>query len=250
MAHSVESTIDDPVLVERRRSQIVAAATILFASQGFYKTTIKEIAKKAGVSAGLVYQYVREKEDVLLLVLLGVVEAYQREIPLAVEGIDDPLDRLTATISAYCRVIDRHRAATVLAYRSTKSLPPDNRALIQQAELETNELISGPIRACIKAGYLRKLDIDVVTYHVVMVAHAWALKSWTLRTKMTVDHYIDANIDLMFSGMLTAAGQERFSAARGRAPTQSAKSAAKPAAKRQLEGTPPRPAGRVRRVAP
>lgn len=236
MLHSVESTIDDPVLVEKRRAQIVAAATTLFASQGFYKTTIKEIAKKAGVSAGLVYQYVREKEDVLLLVLLGVVEAYQREIPLATEGVDDPLDRLAATISAYCRVIDRHRAATVLAYRSTKSLPPENRALIQKAEIETNRLIAGPIKDCIKAGYLRKVDLDVATYHVVMAAHAWALKSWNLKTRMTVEQYIDANIDLMFSGMLTEAGQERYRAIRGSKPARTARPTASP---RRKGTTPP-----------
>lgn len=210
MADVVKSQIDDPVLVERRRSQIVAAATSLFASQGFYKTTIKEIADKAGVSAGLVYQYVREKDDVLLLVLIGVVEAYAKEIPAAVEGIDDPMDRLIATISAYCEIIDRLSAATVLAYRSTKSLPPKKRAIVQQGELETNKLISEPIKACIKAGYLRKVNVDIATYQIVMAAHTWALKSWNLRAKMTVQQYIEATIDIMFSGLLTEAGQQKY----------------------------------------
>lgn len=210
VTHFVESMIDDPVLVEKRRAQIVAAATTLFATQGFYRTTIKEIAKKAGVSAGLVYQYVREKEDVLLLVLLGVVDAYAREIPLAIEGIDDPLARLTAAISAYCQVIERHRAATVLAYRSTKSLAPEKRAIIQRREIETNQLIASAISACINAGYVRKIDLDVATYQIVMVAHAWALKSWYFKTRMSVDEYIDANIDLIFSGLLTTAGQMHY----------------------------------------
>jgi AcrR family transcriptional regulator len=210
--------IDDPVLVEKRRAQIVTAATTLFASQGFYRTTIKEIAKKAGVSPGLVYQYVREKEDVLLLVLLGVVDAYAREIPLATAGINDPLERLTATISAYCHVIERHRAATILAYRSTKSLAPEKRAIIQRREIETNQLISSAISACIKAGYVRKVDLDVATYQIVMAAHGWALKSWYFKTRMSVDEYVDANIDLIFSGLLTTSGQARYRGARsGRA---------------------------------
>ena len=87
-------------------------ATELFAKQGFYKTTIKDIASKAGFSYGVVYLYVKEKEDVLLLVLQQVVNAYAEEIPKAMEGIEDPLDRLVRAIRAYCRVVDRHRAAT------------------------------------------------------------------------------------------------------------------------------------------
>lgn len=150
----IESMIDDPVLVEKRRAQIVAAATTLFASLGFYRTTIKEIAKKTGVSAGLVYQYAREKEDVLLLVLLGVVDAYAREIPLAIAGINDPLERLTTTISAYCHVIERHRGATILAYQSTKSLAPEKRAIIQRRDQSAHQL--GDLR--LHQGQLRAHD--------------------------------------------------------------------------------------------
>ena len=137
MNTNVTSTVEDPALVEKRRRQIVAAATKLFSDQGFYKTTIKDIAKEAGISSGLVYLYVREKEDVLLLVLLQVVNSYAQEIPKAMESSTDPLERLLLAVEAYCAVVDRHRAATVLAYRSTKSLSPDRRLLIQQRETET-----------------------------------------------------------------------------------------------------------------
>src|SRR5690349_6818527 len=138
-AMQVTSIVEDPALVQRRRREIVAAATELFSRQGFYRTTIKEIASLAGISSGLVYQYVREKDDVLLLVILDVVDAYAREIPKALAGLDDPIERLLATVDAYCRVVDRRRAATVLAYRSTKSLPRERRRLIQERELETNQ---------------------------------------------------------------------------------------------------------------
>ena len=109
-ALQITSIVEDPELVQRRRKEIVAAATELFSKQGFYRTTIKEIAALAGISSGLVYQYVREKDDVLLLVILDVVEAYAREIPRALEGLDDPIERLVATIGAYCRVVDKRRA--------------------------------------------------------------------------------------------------------------------------------------------
>ena len=34
-------------------------------------------------------------------------------------GVANPLERLVQAIEAYCRVVDRHRAATVLAYANS-----------------------------------------------------------------------------------------------------------------------------------
>jgi AcrR family transcriptional regulator len=215
-AMQVTSIVEDPELVQRRRKEIVAAATELFSKQGFDRTTIKEIASLAGISSGLVYQYVREKDDVLLLVILDVVDAYAREIPRALEGLDDPVDRLVATVGAYCRVVDKRRAATVLAYRSTKSLARDRRRLIQERELETNAMISAAIADCIRSRLLRKINVDVLTYQIVLIAHGWALKSWYLKSRLSIDQYIRDSLDILLGAILTTTGQKRYAARRDR----------------------------------
>lgn len=210
---NVTSYVENPELIEHRRKQIVTAATKLFSDQGFYRTTIKDIAKLAGVSPGLVYLYVREKEDVLLLVLLQVVDAYAHEIPWAIEGITDPLLRLTSAVEAYCRVVDRHRSATVLAYRSTKSLSPERRLMIQEREIATNSIIADVIVECIAKGLVRPLNIDIMTYQLVLVAHGWALKSWYFKSRMTLDEYIGHSLNSVLSGILTEEGHDRYAAA-------------------------------------
>ncbi len=55
-ALAIKSQVADVALVQRRRAQIVAAAVELFSRQGFYTTTIQEVARKAGVSIGLISQ--------------------------------------------------------------------------------------------------------------------------------------------------------------------------------------------------
>jgi AcrR family transcriptional regulator len=220
-APGVTAIVEDQLLVQKRRGQIVTAATELFSELGFYPTTIKDIAKRAGISSGLVYQYVREKEDVLLLVLLDVIDAYAREIPRAMTGIEHPIGRLATAIEAYCRVIDRHRAAAVLAYRSTKSLSPPRRQLIQQKELETNALIAAEIKACMRAGLVRKVDIDVLVYHIVLIAHGWALKSWYFKSRLSLDAYIRENIDILMAGALTPSGARKYATWSRRGTTKS-----------------------------
>ena len=211
----VKGLITDPVLVQKRRRQIVAAAIELFAQRGYYRTTIQDVARKAGVSIGLIYQYVEDKDGVLLLVLLDVLEAYKREIPAALEGVTDPLRRCETALAAYCRVVDSLREATVLTYRSTKSLPRERIELIKTAELETNRLIADCIHEAMAAGLFRPIDLDLVTYQFVMFAHAWALKYWRLRQSYTLEGYIAFGQEFLMNALLTEAGWQHYHALKG-----------------------------------
>lgn len=50
---------------EAARSNIARAALEVFASKGFYGSTMEDIAQKLGVSKGALYQYFKSKEDLL-----------------------------------------------------------------------------------------------------------------------------------------------------------------------------------------
>ena len=57
---------DRTQLEESRRTQILEAASKVFARRGFHRATIAEIAKTAGLSEGSIYNYFRSKEDLLV----------------------------------------------------------------------------------------------------------------------------------------------------------------------------------------
>ncbi len=50
---------------EQSKDKIIAAALDLFAHNGFHSTSIAQVAAKAGISKGLVYNYFESKEDLL-----------------------------------------------------------------------------------------------------------------------------------------------------------------------------------------
>jgi AcrR family transcriptional regulator len=53
-------------LVQERRQQILAAAATVFAEKGFDRATIGDVARAAGVSDGSIYNYFRDKQDLLV----------------------------------------------------------------------------------------------------------------------------------------------------------------------------------------
>lgn len=210
MSVIVKSKVEVPELIEKRRGQIIAAAIELFGKRGYHVTTIRDIAKLANVSIGTIYQYVSDKEDVLFLTLIEVLDAYQRQVPAAIERERTPLARFRAAVGAYCAVNDGKHDATVLAYRETKSLPTARRKLIQDKELATNRLLAACIEDCIAAGLFEPVDVELFTYQIVMFAHAWALKAWRFRKLMSLDDYVARGLDLMLAPVLTASGRKAF----------------------------------------
>ena len=63
-----------PTLIEEvRRKQIIDTAIEAIAQDGFAQTTIAEIAKRAGVSKGLLYLYFKTKEDLFKAVIRSFV---------------------------------------------------------------------------------------------------------------------------------------------------------------------------------
>jgi hypothetical protein len=95
----------------------------------------------------------------------------------------------------------------VLAYRSTKSLSFERRELIKASEIETNEMIHGVLRGCIDAGLFRTgLNVELVAYHFVCMAHNWALKYWRLREITSFDDYVRQGFDFLAHALLTETG--------------------------------------------
>ncbi len=206
----IKTTVEDPALVERRRAQLTQAAIACFSERGYHPTTIRDVAERADVSIGLIYQYVGDKEDLLFMALQAVLDAYMRQIPKALAGFTEPLQRFCAAVRAYCRVNGASVDATVLAYRETKSLRKPRRIAIMQKELDTNGLIAACVHDCIEAGLFDAVDVDMFVYQIVMFCHAWALKAWHFAKAMDVDTYVERGLNLMLRGVLTEAGKRQM----------------------------------------
>jgi TetR/AcrR family fatty acid metabolism transcriptional regulator len=54
---------------DRRRAEILAAASRVFAERGYHRSTVRQVAREAGIADGTIYLYFRSKQDVLLALL-------------------------------------------------------------------------------------------------------------------------------------------------------------------------------------
>lgn len=86
-----------------KASRVLDAAVSIFAQKGHRKTTMLEIAEKAGVAEGTIYEYFKNKQDLLYSIPKGKFLQYQIRLKRVFEP-KDPLEKLRSFISEYFRI--------------------------------------------------------------------------------------------------------------------------------------------------
>jgi AcrR family transcriptional regulator len=193
-----------------RRGQIIDAATQLMEDRGFHEMSVNALAKEAGLSVGTIYQYVKDKTDILLLVIVDILEAYRHDVPEAMEGQSDPVERLAAGFAAYCRIVDSRRYATVLAYRESKTLPVEGRETIMDLEIETTGLLQECLDEAVAKSLVLPCDTQLVAHNLTVLAHAWALKHWHLKKHLDLETYIARQMSLTVKAIVAPDHIERY----------------------------------------
>lgn len=75
-----------------KKNKIVKAGFELFSEVGYYNTNTAQIAKRAGVSTGIVYGYFKDKRDILLDVLSIYVEHVFDPVLELIGNLEAPID--------------------------------------------------------------------------------------------------------------------------------------------------------------
>lgn len=189
--------------VRQRSRQLLGAAARLMERDGSQAVSMQAVADEAGVSVGLIYRYFGGKEDLLLAVIVDVLDAFADHVPAAVETAGgDPVERLAAAFRAYCEVIDRHRHAAVLTYRESKSLQEEGLRRIKELEVATSEPLRRLLVEGVEAEVLTPVDVDLVSYDLLLAAHGWALKHWYFERTLGFEEYVSKQTALWLSALL------------------------------------------------
>lgn len=84
-----------------RRRIILNAAAELFSTQGFDRTTIRDIAGQAGLLPGSVYHYFSSKEDLYMAVHQKGFRSVMLQLQAAVDEASDPWERLKRAFTVH-----------------------------------------------------------------------------------------------------------------------------------------------------
>lgn len=198
--HDIPTHIKNKDLVERRRRQIVDAAVELFIAHGFHKTTTRQIAQAAGISIGLMYEYIECKEDILYLVCEAIHAEMEQSVAQAIQEAPGQRHPLAAALGAYFGVCHRMRDHILLIYQETQSLPAKWRKVVLANEIRITGLFTHVLVQLIERGELPRLSssaLDLIAHNISVLGHMWTFRRWYLACHYTIDEYIALQTDFI-----------------------------------------------------
>lgn len=94
--------------------QIVDAAVIVIAENGYHQAQVSKIAKQAGVADGTIYLYFKNKEDILISVFREKMGLFVEKLEEAVAGKDTAVEKLLIMVENHFKILsDDHHLAIV-----------------------------------------------------------------------------------------------------------------------------------------
>lgn len=162
---------DDP----QRRATILRAAQICFAQDGFHRTTMRAVARQAGLAEGTLYHHFRGKDD-LLLGLFGALGEQARDSldPAALAALD-LRDFLRAFLAAPLAALAQDEAGLLRVILSEGLIRRDlGRAFADglngTADLGAQALAARPELRGVDTGELLRTGLTLVLGHCVQGA--------------------------------------------------------------------------------
>jgi AcrR family transcriptional regulator len=196
----IPTYIKDPKLVRERRRQIVDASVQLFIAKGFHRTTTREIARATGISNGLLYEYVRSKEDVLYLVCDAIHAEVEQGVAEALRKASGGRDVLAAMIREYFLVCHRMSDHILLIYQETKTLPLHWQKKVLENEVRLTDIFVNALKILMSSGELSRMDsnsIELIAHNIVVLGHMWTFRRWYLSSRYTIEDYIQIQTDFI-----------------------------------------------------
>jgi hypothetical protein len=126
---------------------------------------------------------------------------FQDNLTKEIEGIDDPEEKLAIAIIIYFRVMDGQGEKVLLMYQKSSSLEKASKSRVMQLEVQVCEIFSRIIEEGIQLGTFKEVDVDLMAYNIILMAHMWVLKRWHFKKRLTLDNYIDQQLAIILAAL-------------------------------------------------
>jgi AcrR family transcriptional regulator len=188
------TVLDQITAADKVRKKIIETASALYAKKGYAATSIEQIAEMAGVSLPVTYHYVKKKSEIMKLIMEDLLSTFRESLTSHLISIHDPGEKLGAAVILFCKAVDQQREKILLIYQKSGSLDAASKAKIMQLEVEVSEIFGGIIKEGIEAGLFKEVDIDVMAFNIIMMAHMWVLKKWHLERRLDLEKFIELQL--------------------------------------------------------
>ena len=193
---------------KEKEYRIIKASLELFTSKGFNETTMEEIAEKAEVGVGTLYNYVKSKGDLLLLILTDTTDDLYIEAEKIIENpSSDVVEALVDLLKIYMQGLflsmPQNLFKDILAVIFSQQYDKSNFGKLMKLDYKLMNQVKNLLNVYIEKGLIdSNVNTEILSfniYSVVLMQFMGALMQEPIPLEM-LSEVMRSQITLLYNG--------------------------------------------------
>ncbi len=191
-----------------REQQMLSAARALFAERGYAAVTMEDVAKEAGITKPLLYNYFGNKERLYLACMQPAAEGLIATVVEAITGTANATEALDAGLRSFFAFLAEDRAAWRVLFDETLPRGAEVAVRVGEYRERITQLVAQALLAQLPESHRAKASNEVSALSSAVLGAAEALGRWWLRTNaIAADSAAEMLIETLGPGLRERAGR-------------------------------------------
>jgi len=184
------------------RQEVVAKAGALFRKQGYFQTTMNDIARAVGKGKSSLYYYYSSKEEILKNVVLLEAVAFRQAMIAAIGQVDDPREKLKFYVLTRMQTLQEYNNFYMAMSDERMERIPFVKKLHNIYLKEEIRLFRNILKAGVDKTYFRIGDIWLAAAAMVMAMKGMEEQLFIIRDREAFANRLEDIINIMFYGIV------------------------------------------------
>jgi AcrR family transcriptional regulator len=193
----------------KMKATIKSVAIDLFYRQGYFATSISDIARGSGIQKASIYYHYESKEELLLSILESTMDDLTDYVQENLAGVRDVEERLRVAVRSHVRFHLTRQRENFIANSELRGLSPDNFRAVVRMRDAYERIFQELIREGIDDGAFALVDVKILSYAILTLCTAGA--AWFKPDgRLSVDEIAAIYENFIVSGLKQPAGSARL----------------------------------------
>lgn len=182
-----------------KRDLILQAAGEVFIATGFEKSTVQEIADKAGVGKGTIYEYFQSKEEVFVQVAKSNVSYVHNDLLGMFNKVETFEELLDGYIATSLSLIDKHIDKVEIIFNDLAKVSNELHEWFLEKQRQLMERLTALLQQFIENKELRDVQPEAVAWmvlHIIQLGFYYKI----VYKQDNIESVLEAQKDIILNG--------------------------------------------------
>ena len=184
-----------------RKTEIINVAAKLFKEKGYSAITMRDIAHALDIKAASLYNHIKSKQEILVLIIIDIAEEFTNVINEIVASEISTIQKIEKVIDLHIDITLRNPDALACLNNDWMHLTDDDLIYFIKMRNDYEESFRKIIKTGISNGEIKNLNIEVIIFSILSTLRT--LYIWYGKKKTIKPEALKANmIQVLLNGIV------------------------------------------------